>query len=150
MRGTRAAFAVVLSIVRIIPADAGNTSDAGRRYRTRWDHPRGCGEHDCSAHPTRVTAGSSPRMRGTQVKNLTLDFWQRIIPADAGNTGAPANTRAYSGDHPRGCGEHMVWRVLGSRASGSSPRMRGTRNLINLHIRSLGIIPADAGNTGSG
>ena len=50
-------------------------------------------------------------------------------------------------DHPRGCGEHDVARVIAVPRKGSSPRMRGA------HVQALdvalvcGIIPADAGST---
>ena len=53
-------------------------------------------------------------------------------------------------DHPRVCGEHygLAWRVLD--AQGSSPRVRGTREQLQTAFSPSGIIPACAGNTGSG
>ena len=88
-------------------------------------------------------------MRGTPSKAMLKSVGTRIIPADAGNThfGDPAG-RVHR-DHPRGCGEHVVWTCPSSMVTGSSPRMRGT--LQPLRSRNLcvggGVIPADAGNT---
>ena len=50
-------------------------------------------------------------------------------------------------DHPRGCGEHSVQRPYHRVHRGSSPRMRGTLPIASRALESLGIIPADAGNT---
>ena len=45
MRGTRERLLVGAVLVGIIPAYAGNTKLSRARCRTRWDHPRVCGEH---------------------------------------------------------------------------------------------------------
>ena len=70
-----------------------------------------------------------------------------IIPADAGSTWGGCANWPWTGDHPRGCGEH-VW---GSRhktiATGSSPRMRGALCSKDAVDGLDGIIPADAGST---
>ena len=87
-------------------------------------------------------------MRGTPdwKDNITND--PRIIPADAGNTqGADSGKHDYQ-DHPRGCGEHINQTGLGTKMMGSSPRMRGTLAYVGVVSDVLGIIPADAGNTG--
>ena len=113
---------------RIIPADAGNTAP---EMRVKWvpkDHPRGCGEHlPCMSTSTVVSAGSSPRMRGTRIGIIQDLQIVGIIPADAGNTIFKCRLAGLSQDHPRGCGEHIL--ISGRMASlkGSSPRMRGTR-----------------------
>ena len=91
------------------------------------DHPRGCGEHtEQSPRPTRHH-GSSPRMRGTRFKFVHNHHFNRIIPADAGNTDWRIENISLYRDHPRGCGEHV-------------------NRTDKQHIR-VGIIPADAGNT---
>ena len=53
----------------------------------------------------------------------------------------------HSQDHPRGCGEHMVWALLMFSGSGSSPRMRGAPGSDRHQDMTDGIIPADAGST---
>ena len=111
--------------------------------------------------------GSSPRMRGTQDQPVPWQgpvwfipadagthghvdvgtVWRRFIPADAGNT-APLSRRAYQRPvHPRGCGEHSPEERARIIASGSSPRMRGTRGFKRNEPLDTRFIPADAGNT---
>ena len=52
-------------MIRIIPADAGNTdADVGVQVEAE-DHPRGCGEHSQRERDIDAGRGSSPRMRGT-------------------------------------------------------------------------------------
>ena len=133
----------------IIPADAGSTMRPCVRARRVWDHPRGCGEHARSAHPMRVIAGSSPRMRGARDRPGVQVPDHRIIPADAGSTGSSPFLGSLSGDHPRGCGEHPAQVRQISSPAGSSPRMRGARDHGEPADIHTGIIPADAGSTKS-
>ena len=64
MRGAREVEKTVRDFSRIIPADAGSTRSLGLHATTRWDHPRGCGEHRIWTFDAVVDPGSSPRMRG--------------------------------------------------------------------------------------
>ena len=155
-------------VLGIIPADAGSTLHSNTRSATGQDHPRGCGEHARSAHPMRVIAGSSPRMRGARDRPGVQVPDHRIIPADAGSTmHNMTNTQHSTGssprmrgalykyglrlfprqDHPRGCGEHVAHIILGCFLEGSSPRMRGAPPPIWAAFSCLRIIPADAGST---
>ena len=134
VRGTDQTLALIWSLMRFIPACAGNTD-------RRAVHPRVCGEQSRIACFTQIyeygssprvrgtglvsicqpmshCAGSSPRVRGTGFGCSTED---RFIPACAGNsvtTVARANNRfipACAGNsgaasapdavHPRVCGE---------------------------------------------
>ena len=88
-------------------------------------------------------------MRGTHHGVQLLGDRAGIIPADAGNTRSWAATRTWTGDHPRGCGEHVSWSLMAAGLMGSSPRMRGTRHDGCVDPALPGIIPADAGNTPS-
>ena len=54
--------------IGIIPADAGSTLACGWSWCGSWDHPRGCGEHLLGLWVADVIEGSSPRMRGAQIK----------------------------------------------------------------------------------
>ena len=108
MRGTHDGKREVVTLPRIIPADAGNTMTRMTRWWMMGDHPRGCGEHGLDCTKVSSTPGSSPRMRGTLP---TLQPWpipDGIIPADAGNTILAPSDRSIHGDHPRGCGEHRA------------------------------------------
>ena len=50
-------------------------------------------------------------------------------------------------DHPRACGEHCAGVVVAGGFEGSSPRLRGTQQLVVSRMPDAGIIPALAGNT---
>ena len=73
-----------------------------------------------------------------------------IIPAHAGNTKAFLYAVSSLWDHPRACGEHLVLSPCTTCDQGSSPRMRGTPAVDDVHHRLVGIIPAHAGNTRHG
>ena len=94
-----------------------------------------------------MQGGSSPRMRGTPVHVLFGVHDRGIIPAYAGNTGFAETVQMSLGDHPRVCGEHALLRCVLLNATGSSPRMRGTRCTQQQILLCHGIIPAYAGNT---
>ena len=147
MRGTRIASECEIDVVRIIPADAGNTLSVSRYVFRQGDHPRGCGEHNASCTTRSQSGGSSPRMRGTHLENSYDMDTLGIIPADAGNTTIHPSANPYTRDHPRGCGEHPCMEPTETPWAGSSPRMRGTHHGVQLFGDRAGIIPADAGNT---
>ena len=93
------------------------------------------------------TAGSSPRMRGTQTTADQSYEFSGIIPAYAGNTNCGARVHLVHGDHPRVCGEHPRAPITKFHGAGSSPRMRGTPIACRIRSVRVGIIPAYAGNT---
>ena len=88
-------------------------------------------------------------MRGTRRRHRRGCGIRRIIPADAGNTAPLRTPRCMPRDHPRGCGEHPERHLPRPCEPGSSPRMRGTLSRCREDRWCSGIIPADAGNTGS-
>ena len=149
MRGTLAGTIPVDAVHGIIPAYAGNTFSATPTPTSTGDHPRVCGEHDCGAGIQSTAKGSSPRMRGTRYRLERGWIIVGIIPAYAGNTIQNRPFAATVGDHPRVCGEHTRTGCSGRTVLGSSPRMRGTRIHANVAGRTVGIIPAYAGNTRS-
>ena len=147
LRGTRDGAAGRYSHCGIIPALAGNTSRQPAASNTIGDHPRACGEHVTVPQDAILTAGSSPRLRGTPSasrrsptvrgssprlrgtqRHYTLDYSKvTIIPALAGNTEART--------------------VLDTVQTVSSPRLRGTQDQAGEIGDAPGIIPALAGNT---
>ena len=147
MRGTRVRSRRGTPWPGIIPAYAGNTIVTFARWTTARDHPRVCGEHAQSAFSPVPSAGSSPRMRGTPITAFPERAGCGIIPAYAGNTSPVSAWNTLTGDHPRVCGEHAVDPCRQVTAWGSSPRMRGTRQLKQHPHARRGIIPAYAGNT---
>ena len=113
--------------LRFIPACAGN-SRSSRRVRRRRN-------------------GSSPRVRGTRTLPHTTPISVRFIPACAGNSPGPCPHRVRRTVHPRVCGE-LTLRASGFRnAVGSSPRVRGTRDLAGGRRELERFIPACAGNS---
>ena len=147
MRGTLGLSASCRVLRGIIPAYAGNTGLDTLVDTFSGDHPRVCGEHQERNTLKHEYTGSSPRMRGTQTTKHRRTHHTRIIPAYAGNT-VDEDLRGFgAGDHPRVCGEHLVFAAVALSTVGSSPRMRGTRRRRSDRPGQTGIIPAYAGNT---
>ena len=147
MRGTPICHICIPDGFGIIPAYAGNTTCSHSPSPTKRDHPRVCGEHFFRSFVDEWGAGSSPRMRGTRLGEVSCKISPGIIPAYAGNTPVPIRFVRKNWDHPRVCGEHRWGMACVLFHSGSSPRMRGTREQWVQRCPRLGIIPAYAGNT---
>ena len=131
----------------IIPALAGNTTNAGANAPARWDHPRSRGEYIRGCLQYAVPSGSSPLSRGIPQTPERTPQQGGIIPALAGNTTrntAPVMRRT---DHPRSRGEYQETTNETTVPNGSSPLSRGIRRLWRRHYAIGGIIPALAGNT---
>ena len=131
----------------IIPAYAGSTSPTRRRAAAARDHPRVCGEHHSRSADAARAMGSSPRMRGAPTATGLYGLQDGIIPAYAGSTPRPPSRSAWSGDHPRVCGEHFSESSAVTSRRGSSPRMRGALDRLCDGGSAVGIIPAYAGST---
>ena len=110
-------------------------------------HPRVCGEHLVKVFPVCLANGSSPRVRGTPDRRGKPVRGRRFIPACAGNTPASGCRWPTSQVHPRVCGEHRGATDPAGTASGSSPRVRGTRQPPPACGSGRRFIPACAGNT---
>ena len=107
-----------------------------------------CGEHLYYRSQAHYDRGSSPRVRGTQCAVIHCLVPGGIIPACAGNTRCVRLPSLSPWDHPRVCGEHMMWSGVDNPVTGSSPRVRGTPYRQWHRGVFRGIIPACAGNTG--
>ena len=105
-----------------------------------------CGEHPCPKPLTNKDYGSSPRVRGTCVAVAIALEAHRFIPACAGNIRQKHQRRNEGSVHPRVCGEHMPFTCWPMRASGSSPRVRGTCQSRIRRAPRHRFIPACAGN----
>ena len=71
---------------RFIPAPAGNRSSPWLGVTGIAVHPRACGEQNVQGSFFTVFAGSSPRLRGTDLIEGELRCLHRFIPAPAGNS----------------------------------------------------------------
>ena len=107
VRGTLAAFVSRPLYLRFIPAGAGNARGSNRSAVVGAVHPRGCGERVAGEPVALVTAGSSPRVRGTQQRFELVPVVGRFIPAGAGNAVGCLRAMHHPPVHPRGCGERL-------------------------------------------
>ena len=146
MRGTAYPASSLTSVIRFIPAHAGNRLSSVSTATSSTVHPRACGEQFVYRRERVLLDGSSPRMRGTEELAGFLGEEIRFIPAHAGNS-IPGSTSDRRGTvHPRACGEQVVRKDYSCRARGSSPRMRGTATTTATPRRCPRFIPAHAGN----
>ena len=125
-RGTAAWLTLLLSLLRFIPAGAGNSENI----------------------PS-VTAGVSvhPRWRGEQVDlQRGLARQGRFIPAGAGNSDLTRWSHHDLPVHPRWRGEQIDDAARTSDGGGSSPLARGTVKLRTSDLINRRFIPAGAGN----
>ena len=126
VRGTCRVFPALARMRGLIPAGAGNMPMLRPVVDAYRAHPRGCGEHQKLALSLDSGKGSSPRVRGTFLTHSLSRHIQGLIPAGAGNMVSFTKGMPSSRAHPRGCGEHQVYRQRLNRRRGSSPRVRGT------------------------
>ena len=132
---------------RFIPAWAGNTCSRNLSSAKYSVHPRVGGEHAVGVSYRDLGSGSSPRGRGTPGAHRIRRQRHRFIPAWAGNTAETASIASQLTVHPRVGGEHTPAGITALRATGSSPRGRGTHRQWWCHRQKSRFIPAWAGNT---
>ena len=98
--------------------------------------------------PVHVAAdGSSPRVRGTQLRRGRSHVHHRFIPACAGNSLPWWARQRTPTVHPRVCGELVEDVPLATPSTGSSPRVRGTPRAEPRRAGRRRFIPACAGNS---
>ena len=86
-------------------------------------------------------------MRGKPLLIYFPEPLARITPADAGKTTQGFPYFIVHKDHPRGCGENIIFSIRIIKPPGSPPRMRGKPVGYCASVASDGITPADAGKT---
>ena len=144
LRGTAEIGERTNTLIRFIPAPAGNRSSRRALETIRSVHPRACGEQRVTHDLGPLKIGSSPRLRGTVPSIHRPREGLRFIPAPAGNS-PPYPPRGISmAVHPRACGEQEFVGGSPNHYNGSSPRLRGTGRVAH---RSDRFIPAPAGNS---
>ena len=131
----------------LIPACAGKTSCAPSCHAAPRAHPRVCGENHASTSSRSRETGSSPRVRGKQMRHYRRQLEGRLIPACAGKTAQWSSHGGFCRAHPRVCGENANWTRLQMNPIGSSPRVRGKLTKLDSLKRTSGLIPACAGKT---
>ena len=109
-------------------------------------HPHGCGERPTNAPSQNKTHGSSPRLWGTPSSRRTIFVIQRFIPTAVGNALAYSASCPVWTVHPHGCGERSRAWHIGTRYTGSSPRLWGTRLFHTSACSTSRFIPTAVGN----
>jgi len=109
-----------------------------------------CGERGGRIRLSGPCGGSSPRVRGTLPYGGAEAPRDRFIPACAGNALVYAAAAVSRSVHPRVCGERGRRMHLDEGATGSSPRVRGTRIGSGGRGGGTRFIPACAGNAHQG
>ena len=148
-RGTASRSLMVGIWCRFIPACAGNGVRPSCLSWWRAVHPRVRGERARARVPSRRAAGSSPRARGTEGDLAHGALFLRFIPACAGNGRGWSGRSRADPVHPRVRGERVCFSSRASSSSGSSPRARGTGELVQGERSHHRFIPACAGNGSS-
>ena len=147
VRGAASDFTRLHPDFRIIPARAGSRIYQYPEMRQLGDHPRACGEQTAPLRAVRFYQGSSPRVRGAAHFISRQNKTRGIIPARAGSS-VPIHFHApYLRDHPRACGEQVLGIIHDPINLGSSPRVRGADEQLDLLLQAGGIIPARAGSS---
>ena len=97
-----------------------------------------------------ISAGSSPRTRGTLYSTGCSLYIYRFIPAYTGNSRRPRRRQPHRSVHPRVHGELVSYKYTPNTATGSSPRTRGTHLGGGRPVEQDRFIPAYTGNSSSG
>ena len=148
MRGRAELLFQQVERLGIIPAHAGKGRRRTGPQRRGSDHPRACGEGTRRAGRRIRTRGSSPRLRGRDLRTGKRPGVRGIIPAPAGKGSPARSTSSCTRDHPRACGEGAVLALRRCDGDGSSPRLRGRATRPQAPDPEPRIIPAPAGKGG--
>ena len=146
VRGTDSVEGYYGTLLRFIPACAGNSHFGISQLSRHPVHPRVCGEQFANLDRGLALAGSSPRVRATVSHILSGITTSRFIPACAGNSPAAHLAQAPTAVHPRVCGEQLDPGAMKMEMAGSSPRVRGTAESPDVEPVPVRFIPACAGN----
>ena len=147
VRGQLNVFLGFFHQLRIIPARAGPTEFDDTDEIVCPDHPRSCGANHLRAPLNDRVDGSSPLVRGQLRVFEIVQQKRRIIPARAGPTAENRWCPRATPDHPRSCGANDYSLVRTPETPGSSPLVRGQRELLRRERAVVRIIPARAGPT---
>ena len=145
MRGKAVTHGIITKVYGITPAYAGKRRCGQHSGLSLQDHPRLCGEKFTTAWFSYVTSGSPPPMRGKACPLTIRQHILRITPAYAGKSiDEVYNVIGYK-DHPRLCGEKVLFHIVRIKLKGSPPPMRGKVTFIVPVVGVVRITPAYAG-----
>ncbi len=144
-RGSRELIALVVELVRSIPACAGEPRCHRRAHADPRVHPRLRGGAGGTTAARRPATGPSPPARGSRDDAAEDRGRQRSIPACAGEPPARRFFLARVEVHPRLRGGAYSIMDARTEAKGPSPPARGSHRRSRLHAETVGSIPACAG-----
>ena len=145
VRGNHDHPADSLSLLRSIPACAGEPWSSGTSRAASRVYPRVCGGTGSRGAGLGGAPGLSPRVRGNPGCRRAPTMRRGSIPACAGEPRVPSSTDDEARVYPRVCGGTLDRGQEFVRASGLSPRVRGNREDRHRPREGLGSIPACAG-----
>ena len=131
------------TLIRFIPARAGNTVGWPSGRPPRPVHPRAGGEHAEIWDGDVPSYGSSPRGRGTLYLRLLCVAAHRFIPARAGNTPLEYRELGAVPVHPRAGGEHGD--AINDARAGNTARRSLSARATPVHPRAGGEHPSALG-----
>ena len=133
---------------RFIPAGAGN-SEAGLLVRIGSAvYPRRCGEQGATERDSNSIAGLSPQVRGTVTVSFLKIWFERFIPAGAGNRPFWGTPMAAGPVYPRRCGEQQKSGSSVRNLIGLSPQVRGTATRPIIGMSCSTVYPRRCGEQG--
>ena len=133
------------SILRSIPACAGEPSEQVETIKPSEVYPRVCGGTLIQRIPKQVRYGLSPRVRGNPEQAPDPSSIVRSIPACAGEPMRGWLESTSNTVYPRVCGGTFGDPVWQFGKDGLSPRVRGNQSLTIIPFITSGSIPACAG-----
>ena len=146
-RGTRASITQAGSLMRFIPAGAGNSALYTLTSACSSVYPRWRGELLSWGCSLPGQPGLSPLARGTQVSRPEGWVIFRFIPAGAGNSDSSRASMSLATVYPRWRGELASVSVTIDMRGGLSPLARGTLSNLIARGGEKRFIPAGAGNS---
>ena len=111
--------------LRSIPACAGEPPALTTDRSCAGVYPRVCGGTEEGSIVLHGGRGLSPRVRGNLIKDLSVRFEERSIPACAGEPDAARPGPEPPSVYPRVCGGTSGLSLIGQGGGGLSPRVRG-------------------------
>ena len=147
MWGERADRSETICFSWNIPTRVGRTSGA---YYNRFvvpEHPHACGENTDWSYGSSWLDGTSPRVWGEHLGNLSVVRLVRNIPTRVGRTLGNITKESTSLEHPHACGENVVCSMVGILPYGTSPRVWGERHAHAAEAAGERNIPTRVGRT---
>ncbi len=149
LRGNPHHFKDYRSVPRSIPAPAGEPVPFPPCIPPSPVYPRACGGTYRTLRNRPKPVGLSPRLRGNLPHEFLFYLCPGSIPAPAGEPPAEPRLTTRSRVYPRACGGTRSLVSLSRRALGLSPRLRGNHSHESVHDQPVGSIPAPAGEPSS-